>query len=668
MASTRSRLKASSGCSRIRSLIELGICCSGGGIRSASFNLGALQAIQKAKRLQTAKYLAAVSGGSYIAAAFSLVAKKRRTTCPVPHGPDDSDPELVTEERPPFYEGSPEEQCLRETGCPTSPRPAWADFLLIWRIGCGLNINLLLVASVLALGAALLALYYRHGHPGLATANPAPDVHKGFVVGAALVAASGLVLGLVAVLLRPNREKVRQALELLSLYLVGLGVLGVVLEFLLPELIALIREQDGTGTGLSDRTATVVGGGVGASIVSIMAAVLLQLRARLGDPKEAIDAAKQASGWVKKLAPRLRLLVVNLATSVAGPLLLVGAFVAATIAQVAPPDDRWLWAVPAAATGVFVFLYFLVGDLTSWSLHPYYRRRLCTAFALKRVRLEPGSKQAVARERTQSSLLPLSESGVVPRKQWWQSPEWPTLVVCAAANISDPGATPPGRGVTSFTFSPFAIGGPLVGGIRTLDVETGLSERRWRDLTLPAAVAMSGAALSPSMGKLSRPRLRFLMALANVRLGVWVPNPRRMDAFVTMRTTRCKVAEGRAEKLKALVSPTGDMSPSDRAAVRESAESKPFLVPRPRPRYLLKELLGQNSINDKYLYVTDGGHYENLGLVELFRRGCTTIYCFDASGGGPMTNLGDALALARSELGVEVELPRGRAREAPRGR
>src|SRR5262249_23474730 len=54
------------------------------------------------------------------------------------------------------------------------------------------------------------------------------------------------------------------------------------------------------------------------------------------------------------------------------------------------------------------------------------------------------------------------------------------------------------------------------------------------------------------------------------------------------------------------------------------------------------------------LYVSDGGHYENLGLVELMRRGCSRIYCFDASGGKQFAALGDAIALARSELGVEV--------------
>jgi hypothetical protein len=63
------------------------------------------------------------------------------------------------------------------------------------------------------------------------------------------------------------------------------------------------------------------------------------------------------------------------------------------------------------------------------------------------------------------------------------------------------------------------------------ELEDVCSKTRKRHLTLPAAVAMSGAAISPSMGKMTRWPLRFLMALANVRLGVWVPNPRRLETF-----------------------------------------------------------------------------------------------------------------------------------------
>ena len=55
---------------------KLGVCCSGGGIRSAAFSLGALQQLREQGELERAAYLAAVSGGSYIAAAISMVARR----------------------------------------------------------------------------------------------------------------------------------------------------------------------------------------------------------------------------------------------------------------------------------------------------------------------------------------------------------------------------------------------------------------------------------------------------------------------------------------------------------------------------------------------------------------------------------------------------------------
>jgi hypothetical protein len=92
------------------------------------------------------------------------------------------------------------------------------------------------------------------------------------------------------------------------------------------------------------------------------------------------------------------------------------------------------------------------------------------------------------------------------------------------------------------------------------------------------------------------------------------------------------------------------------ARVREGAAREQIFYGRPRPSYLVRELLGSNRIDGRYLFVTDGGHYENLGLVELLRRGCTQIYCFDASSDSKFSVLGDAIALARSELGVEVNI------------
>jgi hypothetical protein len=60
------------------------------------------------------------------------------------------------------------------------------------------------------------------------------------------------------------------------------------------------------------------------------------------------------------------------------------------------------------------------------------------------------------------------------------------------------------------------------------------------------------------------------------------------------------------------------------------------------------------------VYVTDGGHYDNLGIVELLRdnRQCDWIWCIDASGDNidTFTTLGQALAIAEAEFGVRVEI------------
>jgi hypothetical protein len=74
--------------------------------------------------------------------------------------------------------------------------------------------------------------------------------------------------------------------------------------------------------------------------------------------------------------------------------------------------------------------------------------------------------------------------------------------------------------------------------------------------------------------------------------------------------------------------------------------------------YFYRELLGRHPIDASLIQVTDGGHYENLGLVEALRRRCRLIFCIDGSGDPPplLCGLSDAIRLAQSELGVEIEL------------
>ena len=618
----------------------VGICCSGGGVRSAAFNLGALQAVDENGELRPAKYLAAVSGGSYIAAALSMVAKAwpRGETRPKPdpanpcNGRDDSNPDLIDEQGP-FAQGSPEEQYLRNRSSYLAP--STLDKLYLgYRLTLGVVFNVgFLALPLVGIGMLLGVFVYRPAfHHLLGHCSTACSAHLPVYMWLppVIVFGASALLGMSGLLARVTTDLRRRFFEVWStrLFIASIAVGWVTV--ILPVLVAALTASGSAGT--NPKTSGIVGGG---GLVGLLAGVVAQLREQINGPGAAVKDAKTLRDRYAKLSSAARKLVAYLVAAVVGPALLLGAMVFSVSLTLAHSKagsiNLALVGGGIGALAAFAIAYMAV-DLTSWSLHPFYRRRLCTAFALKRVKpsdlkplpgqraedgynqlpIEQAEDEGIAVERNYDTLVPLSKTAL-------DGETWPTLIVCAAANISNTGATPPGRRVTSFTFSANAIGGPLVGGVKTETFEDTFDhsrkKRRRRDFTLPAAVAMSGAALSPSMGKMTRRPLTFLLALANVRLGVWVPNPRWVAGM---------------------------------------SKSRWFWFGRARPSYLIRELIGWNRVNARYLYVSDGGHYENLGLVELLRRGCTKIYCFDASGGNDLKELGDAIALARSELRVEM--------------
>ena len=88
------------------------------------------------------------------------------------------------------------------------------------------------------------------------------------------------------------------------------------------------------------------------------------------------------------------------------------------------------------------------------------------------------------------------------------------------------------------------------------------------------------------------------------------------------------------------------------------AERGRALLDRPGPYRLLKEGIGKTSVTDRRLYITDGGHYDNLGLVEALRRRPATIIVLDASNDSENSfrALGEAVATARMDLDCEIEI------------
>jgi hypothetical protein len=256
-------------------------------------------------------------------------------------------------------------------------------------------------------------------------------------------------------------------------------------------------------------------------------------------------------------------------------------------------------------------------DETTMSLHPFYRSRLASAFAVRRVRRGQDG-QVVAQPYQPTEMTSLSRYGAMA-----EGTAFPHLIFAASATLGEE-RTPPGSDRVSYTFCSDWVGGPDVGYVNTEKLESVVPPRLRRDLTVQGAVALSGAAIAASVGGQGSSWYEPLFVVSGVRLGAWMPNPAFLiDEYRTPRTL-----------------------------------TQPGLPRARRINYLLRELFGIHTIDGPLLQVSDGGFYDNLGLVELFRRGCTRIYCVDASGDTPpaATTLAQSLTRAYQELGVRTDL------------
>lgn len=169
------------------------------------------------------------------------------------------------------------------------------------------------------------------------------------------------------------------------------------------------------------------------------------------------------------------------------------------------------------------------------------------------------------------------------------------------------------RKAQSFTVTPLHAGSYCLGYRRA--TEYAVSPKQEGAITLGTAVAISGAAASPNMGYHSSSVVTFLLALFNVRLGWWLGNP----------------------------GPAG-----------ETTYTKPSPTFAPRP--LIAETLGWTDSEHPYVYLSDGGHFENLGIYEMVLRRVKYIVVSDA-GCDPnfeFEDLGNALSKIRADLGVPI--------------
>jgi hypothetical protein len=178
------------------------------------------------------------------------------------------------------------------------------------------------------------------------------------------------------------------------------------------------------------------------------------------------------------------------------------------------------------------------------------------------------------------------------------------------------------RKAHTFTASALHAGSLVVGYRRTRAGAGGPRDHYGgkEGISLGTAITISGAAASPNMGYHSSPLVTFLMTLFNVRLGWWLGNP-----------------GVRGDHTFYLASP--------RVAVRP----------------IVAEAFGLTGSTGPYVYLSDGGHFENLGLYEMVLRRCHFIVVSDAScdEGGVFQDLGSAVRKIRADMGVPIDFEGG---------
>jgi hypothetical protein len=273
-----------------------------------------------------------------------------------------------------------------------------------------------------------------------------------------------------------------------------------------------------------------------------------------------------------------------------------------------PTSSLVIFAVMALGLLLFGFLMGRTVNVNLFSLHGMYRNRLVRAFL--------GASNP---KRKPDPFTGFALNDNIKMHDLWKAPAHPgdldsrrplhivntTLNLVRGARLGWQE-----RKAESFSISPFFCGN-FYEGYRRSSEYGGPG-----GITLGTALTISGAAANPNMGYHSSPPITFLLGILNGRLGAWLGNT-NVTGNITYRHTG----------------------------------------PRWAVRPLFAELFGLTSSTTKYVQLSDGGHFDNLGLYEMVLRRCRLIVVCDA-GRDPTSgfeDLGNAIRKIRIDFGISIE-------------
>ncbi len=608
-----------------------GLSLSGGGIRSAAFCLGALQSLAVHGIIDRIDYLSTVSGGGYIGSAVSACMSQKP-----PPGANQEFPFAA----PSQFKDKPAVGHLRDFSNYLLPRGSQSliDAIAVVLRGIATNLVFVLAFILLLTWATLIA------YPDYASLLQGSFVPR-FIDG--LLAWFGVEGAPIDGIVGANSFALTYWL---------LGLLGVFLvAWAVSRSRATARGCDVRGPGVQwARTIIIV-------LIAIVI-VDLQPLAVFGifQLSDYLHGTVKIPGWIAgvsapfaaivaffsdKLAAFLK--TANQKPGTAALLQRLAAQAAILLAAIVLPLFLWLSYIVLTAEGIAdtygahpglallsggwqinllghdISISATMGAFAAWivltliamrfapnanSLHQLYRDKLSKAFIFDpkwRETSGPDKDDLIPLDKTMLSEIAPAQGG-------------PYHLINAALNLQGSVyANRRGRNAGFFLFSPLYVGSDI-----TDYVETPVMEAQDSHLDLATAMAISGAAVSSNMGSSSIAPLTPTLALLNVRLGYWMKNPKYL----------------------------GDQT-SAGATLRKASELS--------KAYLLSEILGRIDETAPHVYLTDGGHIENLGLYQLLVRHCRVVVVVDSEADPNMTfsALSTVQRYARIDLGVRIDLP-----------
>lgn len=532
-----------------------GLALSGGGIRSATVNLGVLQALEKHQQFKHIDIMSSVSGGGYIASSLTWFKSKLEQTFPF---------------------GSCRQDNQKQAGSIINWIRSHANFLtpgyginktsLITAIFTGTLINLLIILPVFIL------LVYE----ALLPLNNFFD--------------NGLAHTF-------NTFTLLRYLGIATLYLTFLLIISTALSTGLSKHRTRTTENLRKAVSLSFSCTFLF---LFLGCIPLIHTTVDQVTDKIAHASISVSALGVLITWIsgRNVNKYSTTIMVNIGLFVC----CLGFFVLIYHNALHWHNSESLYVYQLFMTliGLSLVLAF-VCNINLVSMHGYYRNRLRDAFMpfeLPATDTYPEKKISTWQQAQNCYLkdIPISDAPY-------------HIINC---NIELTGSKKPKyatRAGDCFILSPLFCGATSTGYEKTSQYYNG-------NIDLASACAISGAAIATNTSKTRSKTLNFVLGMLNLRLGCWLPNPKFHQ------------------------------------------NGKPLI----RPLwyfYMFRDIFGKGlNENQKHIHLSDGGHFENLGVYELVRRKCRTILSVDASADThfAFASLAKMIELIRVDFGAKLSI------------